>query len=80
MTNNRTVKNNSLNYNIIQQDKREKKMTVKEFYKAIEGNYNEAKDRMMNEGLILKFSLKFAEDKSFGDLWPIRNCTMHAVI
>lgn len=43
-------------------------MTVKEFYEAIEGNYNEAKDRMMNEGLILKFSLKFAEDKSFGDL------------
>lgn len=68
MTNNRTVKNNSLNYNIIQQDKREKEMTVKEFYEAIEGNYNEAKDRMMNEGLILKFSLKFAEDKSFGDL------------
>lgn len=68
MKNNRTVKNNSLNYNFIQQDKREKKMTVKEFYKAIEGNYNEAKDRMMNEGLILKFSLKFAEDKSFGDL------------
>lgn len=49
MKNNRTVKNNSLNYNFIQQDKREKKMTVKEFYKAIEGNYNEAKDRMMNE-------------------------------
>lgn len=68
MKNNRTVKNNSLNYNFIQQDKREKKMTVKEFYKAIEGNYNEAKDRMMNEGLILKFSLKFEEDKSFGDL------------
>ena len=62
------VKNNSLNYNIIQQYKREKKMTVKEFYEAIECNYNEAKDRMMNEGLILKFSLKFAEDKSFGDL------------
>lgn len=68
MKNNRTVKNNSLNYNIIQQDKREKEMTVKEFYKAIEGNYNEAKDRMMNEGLILKFLFKFAEDKSFGDL------------
>lgn len=28
MTNNRTVKNNSLNYNIIQQDKREKEMTI----------------------------------------------------
>lgn len=43
-------------------------MTVKEFYEAIEGNYNEARDRMMNEGLILKFSLKFANDKSFEDL------------
>ncbi len=47
MTNNRTVKNNSLNYNIIQQYKGEKEMTVKEFYETIEGNYNEAKDVMI---------------------------------
>lgn len=29
---------------------------------------------MMNEGLILKFSLKFAEDKSFGDLKRTLGC------
>lgn len=46
MTNNRTVKNNSLNYNIIQQDKREKEMTVKEFFKRVEEAYSQVIDNI----------------------------------
>ena len=46
MTNNRTVKNNSLNYNIFQQDKREKEMTVKEFFKRVEEAYSQVIDNI----------------------------------
>ena len=46
MTNNRTVKNNSLNYNIIQQYKGEKEMTVKEFFKRVEEAYSQVIDNI----------------------------------
>ena len=43
-------------------------MTVKEFYAAIGGNYNDALQRLMNDALIHRFLMKFPADKSFEQL------------
>ncbi|MCF0262036.1 MAG: Hpt domain-containing protein [Sphaerochaetaceae bacterium] len=43
-------------------------MTIKEFYDAISGNYNEALGRLMKDSLIQRFVLKFANDQSFTEL------------
>lgn len=43
-------------------------MTVEECYQAMNGDYEAATRRMMNDTLIEKFLSKFLEDKSFGDL------------
>ena len=43
-------------------------MTVKEFYAAIGGNYNDALQRLMNDALIYRFLMKFPADKSFEQL------------
>ncbi len=40
-------------------------MTVKEFYLAAGGNYDEVVSRLMNDVIIKKFLLKFENDKSF---------------
>lgn len=43
-------------------------MTVKELYAQIEGDYEDASERLMNDELISKFVLKFLNDKSYADL------------
>ena len=43
-------------------------MTVKEFYAAIGGNYNDALQRLMNDALVYRFLMKFPADKSFEQL------------
>ena len=43
-------------------------MTVSEFYAAVGGNYEEATARLMNDGLIRRFVLKFRDDKSYETL------------
>lgn len=43
-------------------------MTVQEFYKAVNGNYEEALGRMMKDELIKKFLIKFLNDQSFNRL------------
>lgn len=40
-------------------------MTVKELYDSIGGNYTGALELFMNEKIVLKFALKFKNDKSF---------------
>lgn len=40
-------------------------MTLKQCYIALEGNYDDAISRLMNERLVTKYVLKFVEDKSF---------------
>lgn len=43
-------------------------MTVKECYALLNGNYEDAKSRLMNDKLIEKFMLKFPQDESMQQL------------
>lgn len=43
-------------------------MTVRELYDAIGGNYDEALNRMMNEGIITRFVLRFLENDTYDKL------------
>ncbi len=43
-------------------------MTIKEFYKFIDGNYDEVVARMAGEERVKKFLPKFLQDKSFEEL------------
>lgn len=43
-------------------------MNIKDCYAALEGNYDEAMGRLRMDKLIIKFSLKFLDDKSFEEL------------
>lgn len=43
-------------------------MTVEQFYAITGGDYNDARDRLMNDALITKFVRKFADDKSYKTL------------
>lgn len=43
-------------------------MTIEECYKRLGGNYNEAKNRLMNDKLIDRFILKFPDDPSMSAL------------
>ena len=43
-------------------------MTVREFYDAIGGNYDDAIGRMMSESLVRRFVLKFKADPTFDQL------------
>ena len=43
-------------------------MTMKEFYGAISGDYDEALTRLMNESMMSRFVKKFADDQSFEEL------------
>lgn len=43
-------------------------MTVREFYETIDGSYEKAIERLMNENLILRFSKKFLEDTNYFEL------------
>lgn len=40
-------------------------MTLKDFYSAVGGNYDEVLSRLVSERLITKFVLKFKDDDSF---------------
>lgn len=43
-------------------------MTIQECYAALEGNYEEALSRLMNDRLVSKFVLKFVDDGSYQTL------------
>lgn len=43
-------------------------MTVEQCYATMNGNYEEAKRRLMNDALIQKFLIKFLSDTSFDNL------------
>lgn len=43
-------------------------MSIKDFYEMIGGSYTTALSRLMRDSLIEKFVLKFADDKTFGQL------------
>ena len=43
-------------------------MTLEECYHTLHGDYNEAKNRLMNDSLIERFILKFPEDPSMATL------------
>lgn len=43
-------------------------MTVKECYEAMNGNYEDAKSRLMTDKLIEKFMLKFPKDETMQQL------------
>ena len=43
-------------------------MTVKELYEKVGGNYNDAIQRLMSEGLIKKIIVKLADDANFANL------------
>ena len=43
-------------------------MTTEELYGKINGNYTDAKKRMMSDRLVSKFIVKFLNDPSFGEL------------
>ena len=40
-------------------------MTLKECYASLEGNYDDAVKRLCSERLVLKYVLKFTDDKSY---------------
>ena len=41
------------------------KMTLKEMYKAFDGDYNDVMGRLPSESLVKKFVVKFLDDKSY---------------
>ena len=43
-------------------------MTIKEFYDAIDADYNDAVKRLMNENLVLRFVMKFPADPTMENL------------
>lgn len=43
-------------------------MNIKTFYKRVGGDFDDVLARMINQELIIKFVLKFIEDKTFNDL------------
>lgn len=46
----------------------ETKMTVKECYEALEGDYDDVMGRLRSESLVQKFAIKFLEDKSYENI------------
>ena len=48
-------------------------MTIEEFYASIGGNYEEARNRLMNDTLIKRFLEKFLLDQSFSALTSALN-------
>lgn len=48
-------------------------MTIKECYNTMNGNYEEALRRLMNDSLIQRFLNKFIDDKSFENLCAAMN-------
>ena len=51
-------------------------MTAEELYNSIDGNYAEAKKRLMNDRLISKFIVKFLNDPSYDQFiaaWKEKN-------
>lgn len=49
-------------------------MTLEECYSALEGDYQSAVSRLMNENLVRKFIFKFLDDKTFGGLCGAMEC------
>ena len=43
-------------------------MTIKEFYETIGGNYDEAMSRLLKEDRILKYALRFPDQKDYFDM------------